>query len=326
MSTPLASLCGVLAALAATPLLAALGRRRGWLDRAEGAAGRKLQARPVPPVGGLAVLIGLAATAAALELAGGHWDPEIAAWIDPRAGAAALLLAFVAGAVDDLAPSGVRPRTKLCLQALAAVPVALSLCLHRLAEAPEAPGEAVLLALALVAGAVLAQNAFNTFDNADGATTSLGILALAFHAPVFAGPLLGFLPWNLNARARDGARGTPTAYLGDAGSHLLGLLILLVPAAWPAFALPLFDLLRLCVRRLRVGSRPWIGDRRHLAHRLAHAGLSPRRVCLLLSAVALPCVARPDALGLLLTAFLFAAAVALTREPSERSRADAARP
>jgi UDP-GlcNAc:undecaprenyl-phosphate GlcNAc-1-phosphate transferase len=316
MNPPLAALYGVATACAATPLLAALARRRGWLDRAEGeAAVRKLQARGVPPVGGLAVLLGLAVTTAALRLSGGHWDPEIASWVDPRAGAAALVLAFLAGAVDDLAPGGVRPRPKLALQALAALPLSVSVWLHRLAEVPGEPGLAALLALALLFGAVLAQNLFNTFDNADGATTSLGILALAWHAPVFAGPLLGFLPWNLNARVREGARATPTAYLGDAGSHLLGLLILLVPAAWPALALPLFDLARLCVRRLRVGSKPWIGDRRHLAHRLAHAGLRPLGVCLMLLVVALPGVARPDALGLCLTALFFAAAVALTREP-----------
>ena len=316
MNPSLAALSGALAAFLAAPLCAALARRRGWLDRAEGpAAGRKLQARPVPPVGGLAVLLGLAVTTGVLWLSGGHWDPEIAPWVDPRAGAAALVLAFLAGAVDDVARHGVRPRTKVLLQSLAALPLALSLCLHRLAEAPGEPGLALLAALGLVAGAVLAQNLFNTFDNADGATTSLGILALAWHAPVFAGPLLGFLPWNLNARAREGARGTPTAYLGDAGSHLLGLLILLVPAAWPALALPLFDLARLCVRRLRVGSKPWIGDRRHLAHRLAHSGLRPLGVCLFLLVVALPVVARPDAFGLLMTALLFAAAVALTREP-----------
>ena len=316
MTAPLASACGILVALLATPLLAAVARRRGWLDRARGAeVSRKLQARPVPPVGGAAVLLGLFVVWAGLRLGGGHWDPEIAAWIDPRAGAASLLLAFLVGALDDLRARGLRPGGKLALQVVAATPAAVSLAMHALAEDPAAPSRAVLLAIALLAGAVVAQNAFNTFDNADGATTSLGMLALAFHAPVFAGPLLGFLPWNVNAKARDGAGATPTAYLGDAGSHLLGMLILLVPAAWPALALPLFDLARLSVRRVKVGSRPWIGDRRHLAHRLSNAGFGPIAVCLLLLAVALPGVAHPGPAGLALTALLFATAVVATREP-----------
>ena len=316
MTPPLASLAGILAALLLTPLLASWARRRGWLDRAAGAeAGRKLQARPVPPVGGAAVLGGLAVVWAAMEVFGGHWDPRIAAWIHPGAGALALVGAFAVGALDDRRRGGLRPRTKLALQAAAALPVAISMALHQLAADPSAPGRALALAALAAAGAVVAQNAFNTFDNADGATTSLGVLALAVHAPVFAGPLVGFLPWNLNGRRAEGRRATPTAYLGDAGSHLLGMLILLVPAAWPALALPLFDLGRLTVRRLRVGSLPWIGDRRHLAHRLATLGLGPVAVCLFLAAVALPYVLLPTAAGLGATALLFALAVACTREP-----------
>ncbi|MEM7308622.1 MAG: hypothetical protein AAF682_18205 [Planctomycetota bacterium] len=320
MSTVLYSLAGILTAALATPLLAALARRGGLLDRAAGAlAGRKLQARPVPPVGGAAVLLGLGAVWGLLRAAGGHWDPGIAAWIHPAAGACALAFAFGVGLLDDARRGGLRPAAKLALQALAGAPAAASLALHLLAADPGAPERALLLALALLAGAVVAQNAFNTFDNADGATTGLGALALAFHVPVLAGPLLGFLPWNLNARRREGAGATPTAYLGDAGSHLLGMLILLVPAAWPALALPLFDLARLAVRRVRVGSRPWVGDRRHLAHRLAHLGLGRVSVCALLALVALPSVAWPSAAGFAVTAALFAAAVAATSEPAQAS-------
>jgi UDP-N-acetylmuramyl pentapeptide phosphotransferase/UDP-N-acetylglucosamine-1-phosphate transferase len=307
-------LVGVVAALVAAPLLARLARRVRWVDRAEGAAARKLQARPVPAIGGLVVLLALGCVWGVLALGGGHWDAAIAPWIDPRAGAASLVLAFAAGAIDDRVRGGLGARAKLGLQGAAGVPAAASVFFHRLAETG-APDGALLAAAGLLLGALVAQNAFNTFDNADGATTALGVLALAIHAPVFAGPLLGFLPWNLNARAREGARGTPTAYLGDAGSHLLGMLILLVPAAWPAFALPLLDLARLAVRRVAVGSRPWIGDRRHLAHRLAHAGLGRGMVCLALLAVALPAVANPGALGLALTGGAFLAAVVWTGEP-----------
>ncbi len=317
--TALAGCTGALVTLLVTPCAAALARRAGWLDRSEGGArSRKLQARPVPPVGGVVLFLGLAATSVALRASGGHWDATIAAWIDPRAGAATLGCACLAGALDDFLRGGLRPLHKLLLQALAALPAALSLFLHRL---PAGAPEAALSAIALVVAAVVAQNAFNTFDNADGATTSLSILALAFHAPVFAGPLLGFLPWNLNARRSEGARATPTAYLGDAGSHMLGILLLLVPAAWPVFALPLFDLLRVSMRRLSVGSRPWVGDRRHLAHRLAHAGHCPRSVCALLLAVALPCLARPGLVGLGLTCLFFGLAVALTREPEQPTAA-----
>jgi len=316
-----AFLVGVLAALALTPLFARLARRFAWTDRATAVDGaRKLQARPVPAIGGLVVLVGLVGTWGTLALVGGHWDASIAPWIDPRAGAASLVLAFAAGALDDRVRGGLRARSKLALQGLAALPAAVSLTAYRLGEGSSLE-LALALGAALIAGALVAQNAFNTFDNADGATTALGVLALAFHAPVFAGPLVGFLPWNLNARTRSrgqaaDAGATPTAYLGDGGSHLLGMLILLVPAAWPALALPLADLARLAVRRWRVGSRPWIGDRRHLAHRLAHAGLGRIAVCAALLTVALPAVAAPGVLGLGVTGVFFAGAVLSTREPA----------
>jgi UDP-N-acetylmuramyl pentapeptide phosphotransferase/UDP-N-acetylglucosamine-1-phosphate transferase len=183
-----------------------------------------------------------------------------------------------------------------------------------LASSPANP-DAWLAVLALVAGAVVAQNALNTFDNADGAATSLAALALSWPAPLFAAPLVAFLPFNF---ARPSARrALPKSILGDSGSHVLGMLILLTPAAWPALALPLLDLARLCVQRARLSHRPWVGDRRHLAHRLEFRGLGARQVALALLCAASPsivlgwCGARGAlvggvALGVLATAALFA--------------------
>ena len=79
----------------------------------------------------------------------------------------------------------------------------------------------------------------------------------------------------------------PTAYLGDSGAYLLGLL-LYRHGAWPALWIPFLDLLRLCIVRWRAGSRPWLGDRRHLAHRLQAAGLGPFAVAVILAAMAVP--------------------------------------
>jgi hypothetical protein len=125
-------------------------------------------------------------------------------------------------------------------------------------------------------------------------------------------------------------------------------LLLLTPLAWPVFVLPALDLARLSVARLRAGSRPWIGDRRHIAHRLASTARageprSPRRVVLLLVLAAAPSVAWtalvPTALSgrvaaaLLLGAAGYGALLLLARAgerragPGEASRAGkAARP
>ena len=269
----------------AVPLLARLARRRGWTDGAEGPlAARKPQGRPVPAVGGVAVLLG--ALAALLLFGAGAGAGDRGPFLLPvsgAAGAAALgsLLALAAvGFLDDRRPGGLPPGRKLAAQAAALLPAVLAMGGERGA------GAAVLLFL----GGLVAVNAVNTFDNADGAVGAVCLLGFAAVVPAVAGALAGFLPWNLNAREgrpRDPSA-TPTAYLGDAGSHPLAFLVLLTPLAWPLLWLPLLDLARLSVVRWRAGSRPWIGDRRHLAHRLAARGLSRVEVVVVLGAIAAP--------------------------------------
>ena len=155
--------------------------------------------------------------------------------------------------------------------------------------------------------ALVAMNAVNTWDNADGAAGGLTLVALP------AGPLgaaaAGFLPWNLWRRG-----GAPIAYLGDAGSHLVGVAIAARPEAIGVLLLPLLDLARLSVVRVAAGSRPWIGDRRHLAHRFEAAGVPGVGVAALLAGLA----GAPVWLGwpgAALTAVGFVVCVALTPGP-----------
>src|SRR5262249_36949909 len=109
---------------------------------------------------------------------------------------------------------------------------------------------------------------------------------------------------NLDAgAARNRASGAPSAYLGDAGAFVLAALVLALPASAGLLVLPGLDLARLAVRRTRAGSRPWIGDREHLAHRLARRRLGPVTVAAFECALAVPAcalgwsaIARHDAL------------------------------
>lgn len=308
-------LAAFLASALATLVLAGLARRIGWTDR-PGLA-RKRQPRPVPPIGGLAILVGLAALA--LGDAGGAVAAERGALQLGAAGGVSLVLAFAVGLWDDLAPGGLAPRSKLLLQGLAALPWASDA-----ASAAEGPARAAGVLLLHGLAAVAAMNAFNTFDNADGALGTLTTVGFAVVAPPLVAPLLGFLPFNLDVRAASGRRVSPTAYLGDAGSHLLGFLVLATPGAWPVLLLPAIDLARLALVRWRSGARPWHGDRRHLAHRLAAAGLGRLSVAATLAALATPSIvvhARLGAglswLGFLATALLFLWVVARTPDPLE---------
>jgi len=148
-------------------------------------------------------------------------------------------------------------------------------------------------------------NAFNFMDNMNGLCAGVGAISAFLFALIAAasgqylvaltgflmcGALAGFLPWNFpNARA----------FLGDAGSHLVGYL-LAVMAILPHFytkqnpkplavlvpllvlAVPLLDLAQVSLFRTLNKKPFWIGDTNHLSHRLHRAGLSRTRAVLLL--------------------------------------------
>ncbi|HEY5297094.1 MAG TPA: MraY family glycosyltransferase [Verrucomicrobiae bacterium] len=148
-------------------------------------------------------------------------------------------------------------------------------------------------------------NAFNFIDNMNGLCAGLGAIGatqffifagasgeylVALVALLTCGALLGFLPWNFpNARA----------FLGDAGSHLVGYL-LAVLAILPHFytkqnphplavltplfvlAIPLIDLAQVVCLRTFNRKPFWIGDTNHLSHRLVRAGLTRTQAVLIL--------------------------------------------
>lgn len=311
----LARLLGTATATALATLACAwLAPRIGWTDTPRAAdAARKRQRRPVPAVGGVALLLGLAWAPGtpwqgiAREGSGselwGHWLPA------PVWGGATLLLLLAVGTLDDRA--GLRAGQK----ALALLAALLPLACGAWSE------HGALAALALLALGFAALNLLNTFDNADGALASLCALGFGGAAVHVSAACLGFLPLNLDAaRARNRSSDAPSAYLGDAGAFVLAYLVLVHPRSAGVLVLPCFDLLRLALQRWRVGSRPWIGDRRHLAHRLEARGLSRLAVAVSQCVIAAPaCVlggfsgARGDArlafLGVLATGLLFGLAL-----------------
>ena len=300
-----------------TWLLLRLHRSLGFgpVDDPAGAPERKLQLESVPMIGGPAlfatgVLYFVLARAFDLGLA----DRGTVLLTAPRV-AGALVGAFLVGLFDDLREGGLPAAPKVLLQVLAALP------LHGIV-----PGiEGALLVLA----GVVAMNAINTFDNADGAVTGLLTVTFAPVAPSLALGLAAFLPANLGRApfgARPGAseRRPPAAYLGDSGSHLLGMLLLFLPGAWVALWLPLLDLARVAWLRKRAGQPAWVGDRRHLAHRMEACGWPPWLVVLAQVAIAGPALfvgtsgvlfedSMATAVGLGATLVLFVAAVVATR-------------
>ncbi|HSH15085.1 MAG TPA: MraY family glycosyltransferase [Verrucomicrobiae bacterium] len=148
-------------------------------------------------------------------------------------------------------------------------------------------------------------NALNFMDNMNGLCAGIGTIAAGWFAAIAIGhgqylvallalaigcALLGFLPYNFPKAS---------AFLGDAGSHLVGFL-LAVLAILPHFysetspnrlavispllilGVPLLDLAWVVSIRWRLGKPFWIGDNNHLSHRLNRAGLSRPNAVLVL--------------------------------------------
>jgi UDP-GlcNAc:undecaprenyl-phosphate/decaprenyl-phosphate GlcNAc-1-phosphate transferase len=153
-------------------------------------------------------------------------------------------------------------------------------------------------------------NAVNFQDNMNGLCTGLAAMAAAWFgllaarsdhylvaslAFLVSGGALGFLPHNF-PRAR--------AFLGDAGSHLLGFLLAVLailphfysgrhPHRWAVLspllvlAVPLGDLVWVVLWRWRLGRPFYVGDTNHLSHCLVRLGLSQTGAVLLLWLLAL---------------------------------------
>jgi UDP-GlcNAc:undecaprenyl-phosphate GlcNAc-1-phosphate transferase len=295
-----------LATLLSLPAWRAWCRRAGVVDDP---GQRKIHDQPIPLAGGLAILTGLlipllgAFTALKLNLLGVETTDRLGDGFGRRFGQLSTILGGAIGMtllgwLDDR--HELRPAPKFAGQLLIAALVAAGGIRITLFV----PSPVFSYAITIV-WILTVTNAFNFMDNMNGLCAGLAALAAlllgstaAWHGPTPAaamaflvcGAALGFLPFNF-PRA--------SAFLGDAGSHLLGFL-LAVLAILPHFhselhprplavlspllilAVPLGDLVWVVLIRWRLGKPFYLGDNNHLSHRLVRDGLTPTQAVLLL--------------------------------------------
>jgi UDP-GlcNAc:undecaprenyl-phosphate GlcNAc-1-phosphate transferase len=324
------------AASACVTVLASLPLWRRWCLRTglvDDPGHRKIHDRPIPLAGGLAVMTGLVVPTLVAGLAlwwqksGGDGgggtalpgsgsrgigrlvllDPHSAFLLHYGLGRRAIELAGIflgafgmlwVGWLDD--KHELNPRAKFAGQLLIAGLVAASGARITL-FVPNVLFSYVITILWILT----VINAFNFMDNMNGLCAGLGAIG-AIHFAVIAaadgqylvaliafltfGALLGFLPYNF-PRAR--------AFLGDAGSHLVGYL-LAVLAILPHFysvrhlrrwavlipllvlAIPLADMAWVVLLRWRIGQPFYQGDTNHLSHRLVRRGLTRTQAVLVI--------------------------------------------
>ena len=285
-----ALLVAAMVAFAVTPVAAALARRVGAVDEPKE---RGLHDRPIPRLGGLAILAG-ALLAGALFLPAG---PETRGILGGAAVAALI------GAVDDAKELPAAP--KLAGQTLAAaIPVLSNVRVENVTIPFLGPLEfgPVLGGALTLLGIVAVMNVVNFTDGVDGLAAgvcaiaavtfaaialSLGRVDAGVLAGVTAGAALGFLPHNFHPAS---------IFMGDSGSGLLGLLLAcvavqgvlktaaVVALAFPLviLAVPFLDTGFVVAKRIKYRRPVYRGDRWHFHHRFANIGFSQRRTVLYL--------------------------------------------
>ena len=310
-----AALVAALTAGMGTLAMRAIARKYNIADHP---SERRINTKPVPRAGGLAVagafaLIGtlLVIFSAQFGLSAGSGSAELTS-----DGAAALLLgtviAGVIGLIDDR--YDLRARWQIIGQFLIAlIPIAFGLRIAFISN-PFGAGD-LLFPDAIALGVTIfwtlgMQNSMNFIDGLDGlsggislfAAVTLGVIALptspllAALSFTLAGALAGFLRFNFYPAS---------IYMGTSGilavAYALAVLALLgtakVAAALLILGVPIIDALFVIVGRIAAGRSPYTPDESHIHRRLLSYGFSHRGSVLVLYAL----TAALSILALLLT-------------------------
>jgi len=297
------AVAGLLAVLL-TPRIRALALRHEVLDTPNQ---RRVNLRPVPRAGGVAVAAGFAVVVIAFVLL----DPDGETvrrpiFLEETELLALLLgglLAAVIGALDDW--FDLRARWQLAGQfALALFAVAFGIGVGAINN-PFGPGviafEGLFAAGFTIVWIVGMINSINFIDGLDGLSSGIALIAAATLGVIslttqiaqpfiavlcftLAGALLGFLRWNFHPAAifagTSGVMfvGYTLAVLSILGSAKVAIAVLVL-------AVPIIDTFWIIVRRLASGRSPFTPDRGHIHHRLLDLGLSHRQTVLLIYAI-----------------------------------------
>jgi UDP-GlcNAc:undecaprenyl-phosphate GlcNAc-1-phosphate transferase len=300
----LAFLAAFLATLLAIPPLLRVAPAWGLVDVA---TGRKVHEGAIPLIGGLVMGVVFLCMYLALALGG---------LLAASAGlAAGIAIVLVGGLIDDL--HELRSSIKFAFQIAAAVALirfGQDTMLTQLGQllSPQVFTLGAWSVPLTVFAIVGVMNAANMVDGIDGLAGTLclfgfivfGVLAAwTGETTVFvvtclaAGVTAGFLCFNLRTPSRPRA----VVFMGDTGSHFLGLLLAwcairlhnaeppalnAVSAGW-VLGIMLGDTLSVMVRRVLRGRSPFKGDREHLHHLLLDAGLSTTQTVLAMAGLSL---------------------------------------
>lgn len=284
--------------LLVTPLVRTCALRWRLGDKPNG---RKLDTRPIPHLGGIALFFGVVAALLPLALMAAP-DGDSSSLVVRAVPVVLLIVAL--GIVDDT--RNLRARHKLMVQVLAAAAmVALGYRLFTGVWMFDAwMGMLSLVSLVFILGML---SSVNLIDGHDGLAAGVSMISAAAFAVIASvagvpnvatvalavcGACLGFLVFNFPPGR---------IYMGDTGSMLLGLLLAIMaclvsmrapsPGMFAAVVLvlgvPLLDTGLAIARRIVLRAPVFSADHLHMHHILRGSGLTPRRTLFVLYAMQL---------------------------------------
>jgi UDP-GlcNAc:undecaprenyl-phosphate GlcNAc-1-phosphate transferase len=284
-----------------TPFVRRVAIRYGAIDRPDQ---RRVNKRPIPRGGGVAVAIAfISVTIAMLGLNGVVRFVTVPSSVQVSELVGLLLggaLATAFGVLDDALD--LRARWQFAGQlGLALFAIALGIVVDFIANPLGGPllrlGPAVAIGFSVlwIAGMI---NSINFIDGLDGLSSGIGLIAavtlgvismtpqigqpfIAVLCFALAGSLLGFLRWNFHPA---------TIFAGTSGVMFLGYTLAVlsilgtakVAVAMLVLGVPIIDAFWIIERRLAQGRSPFSPDRGHLHHRLLDIGLTHRQTVLLI--------------------------------------------
>lgn len=308
----IAFLLAFITAFVITPYTIRLAKKVGAVDVPED---RRINKKPMPRLGGLAVILGFLVSAIYLMIIMKIENKInfISDGLDKK------IIGFFLGAIilgitcfiDDA--KGIKPIVKLAGQVLAAIAVVSGGILIDNFTIPFKENSVVLneiISYILTIGWIVGiTNAINLIDGLDGLSSGITLISCISLLIIFslnespliatilitalAGAIVGFLPYNFNPAK---------TFIGDIGSNFMGFAIAVISILGVAktytaiviiapiivLALPIFDTLWAIIRRI-VKTKSIKGvfkaDKGHLHHRLMARGYTQKQAVLILYGV-----------------------------------------